>query len=78
MIITNEDTNISSRNLSLMNDEYKDISLKKPITVVDLSMYKIYFVAYHATNNELNSPFSNANRLKVVHSRVWCITKKIA
>lgn len=64
MIITNEDTNISSRNLSLMNDEYKDISLKKPITVVDLSMYKIYFVAYHVTNNE------SIDRLSIVHNRI--------
>lgn len=70
IIISNGDINIWRTNNFFHLDEWK-LRISRKMMPIKLSIYKIYFAFYHTTNNQLNSPFLNVNRLKIVHKHIW-------
>lgn len=76
-IVTTENINIEQIYFLLIDRNYILAKNYEGNTELSMIIRTIYFSIYHATNDHLNSLFSNVDRLKIVHDRIWQIPRQI-
>lgn len=76
-IVTTENINIEQIYFLLIDRNYVLVKNYEGNAGLFMIIRTIYFSIYDATNNRLNSLFSNVDRLKIVHDRIWQIARQI-